>query len=161
MDGSRALDELAPQVRFLVRAVAAGLSAEEAGSILRLDAETVRRHLRSAVREVCGAPPSPALGDETLLAALEPALRAPSQRRPSTACPSADVAQALADGSLDGPLLLAEAEHAADCAACRTALVARRRAGPSPAAPGPEPSRRALWIGVAIGSAAATWALLG
>src|SRR6185436_5806653 len=98
-------------------------------------------------------------GDDALRAALGPALAlaaAPPGRVPGTACPSPEIAGDLALGRLDGPLMLAEAEHVADCAACMARVVTDRRAGPgaSPAASAPPPARGIdlpLVIGIALG----------
>lgn len=163
------LDRLPPESRFAVRAAAAGLGFDEAAEILRIDGPTLRKHVRTAVRETGGDAPPPSSGDDALRAALEPARRAAAERpsrRPSTPCPSAEIASDLAHGRLDGPLVLATAEHAADCPSCMTALVAARRAGPptapppgAPAAPGARGIDLPLVLGAAAGLAAAAWYL--
>jgi hypothetical protein len=163
MAASNPVDLLPPEARFALRAVAAGLAIDEAGSVLRLDGPTVRKHLRSAGRGLDVATPPPSEGDAALLAALAPALAAGREapvRPPSMPCPAPDVAAALAAGQLDGPLMLPEAEHAADCAACLARLVAGRKAGIQPAAvvaAGRRASRWPLVVGVAVGLAAAAW----
>jgi hypothetical protein len=127
MDRPHAVDGLGPEVRFALRFVAAGRSLEAAAAQLKLDPATLRKHLRTALRELAGSAPPPAAGDAALDAALLellPAARVPSARTPSRACPGADVADALARGRLDGPLLLGEIEHAADCPACLAGLIA-------------------------------------
>jgi len=142
------VDELQPEGRFLVRAVAAGLAWDEAGLVLRLDGPTVRKHLWTAVRRSGAIPPVRAAGDEVLAAAVAPVLALaaePPRRAPSTACSEESVARALAEGALDGPLLLAEAEHVADCPACLVRLVAHRRS-PRAADGAPSPiARRSGW----------------
>jgi len=147
--GAADVDGLQPEGRFLVRAVAAGLAWDEAGLVLRLDGPTVRKHLWTAVRMTGGIPPVRAAGDEVLAAAVAPVLllaARPPERAPATACPDEPVARALAEGDLDGPLLLAEAEHVADCAACLARLVAHRRSPrPADAAPSPVPRRGPDW----------------
>lgn len=160
------MDHLPPEARFALRAIAAGATPDEAGALMRLDGPTVRRHLRSALRGIEAAVPLAADGDAALVAALSPVLAAVREtptRTPSKGCPSADVAAALAGQRLDGPLLLAEIEHAADCPACLTRLVALHRAGPVPA-DAPPTAERSPWpvvIGVAAGLAAAAWYLFG
>jgi hypothetical protein len=165
MPGTRPVDQLPPEVRFALRAIAAGAAADEAGALMRLDGPTVRRHLRSALRDLSAAVPLATDGDAALLAALAPvlaAVREPPSRAPSKRCPDADVAAALATLRLDGPLLLAEIEHAADCPACLARLIALHRAGPT-AADVPASATTSPWsvvIGVAVGVAAAAWYLL-
>jgi hypothetical protein len=162
------VDVLPPEARFALRAVAAGLPIDEAGSVLRLDGPTVRKHLRTAVRRLGGSVVSPQGGYEELMAALGPALeagRVAPVRAPSTPCPAPDVADALAAGALDGPLMLAEAEHAADCPTCLARLVAARKAGiaaPPPAhvAVRPMPALWPLVVATAAGIALAAWFLL-
>jgi hypothetical protein len=162
------VDVLPPEARFALRAVAAGLPIDEAGVVLRLDGDTVRKHLRTAARKLGGSAPPPSEGDAGLLAALVPALEAARLtpvRAPSTPCPATEVADALAAGALDGPLMLAEAEHAADCAACLVRLVAARKAGVSapPAARVAVRPMAALWplvVAGAAGLALAAWFLL-
>jgi len=150
------VDGLQPEARFAVRAAASGLTWDDVGSVLRLDGPTVRKHLWTAVRMTGGIPPVRAAGDDVLAAALTPVLAMAAQppgRTPSTACPSPDVARALALGELDGPLLLAEAEHMADCPACLVRLVADRRA--PAAAPAPAvPARRGLDAPLVLGALA-------
>ena len=159
-----AVDRLPPEARFALRVVAAGVSIDDAGALLRLDGLTVRKHLRNAARGLGGTTPPPSEGDAALLAALAPALaaaREPPTRPSSKHCPAADVAAALAAGVLDGPLLLAEIDHVADCPACLARLVALRRAGAAPAA---QDAARSPWpvvIGVAVGLGAALWYLVG
>jgi hypothetical protein len=156
------VDLLPPEARFALRAVAAGVSIDAAGELLRVDGATVRKHLRTAARGVGASAPPPSEGDPALLTALAPAVlaaREPPVRAPSTACPDDDVVAALAGGRLDGPLLLAEIEHAADCPACLTKLVAARASNAPPAAVA-SPPRRSPWpavLGAALGLAAACW----
>ncbi len=165
MAESSPVDRLPPESRFALRAVAAGLSIDEAGALLRLDVDTTRKHLRTAVRRLGGSVVTPAGGWEALDAALAvylPAGRDPPLRKPATPCPEAGVAAALAAIELDGPLLLAEAEHAADCPACLARLVAARKAGVQPTVATPE-TKRSPWpvvVGVVVGLAAAAWWLL-
>ena len=126
-----AIDELPPEARFAVRGVAAGLSFDDVADVLRLDGAAARKHLRTAIREIGPHAPPPAAADDAALgAALAPALAlaAPGPGRASgLRCPADDVSDALAGGALDGPLMLAQAEHAADCAACMARLVGARR----------------------------------
>lgn len=148
------LDSLPPEARFAIRAVAAGLSFDDVDPLLKLDGPSARNALRAVVRIIprsaaapSGPPPPPrAAGDDALRAALAPALAlaaTPPGRASGTACPSTEIVGDLALGRLDGPLMLAEAEHAADCPACMARVVALRRAGPaaSPAASAPSPAR--------------------
>lgn len=140
---------------------AAGLTWDEAAALLHVDGPTIRKHLWTAVRMTGGIPPVRAAGDAVLAEALARVLAiaaTPPARAPGTACPSPEVAAALAAGALDGPLLLAEAEHAADCRTCLGALVAARRApGAAPVRPGgetdpvaaPPPRRGVDWVVVA------------
>ncbi len=166
MSAAHPVDHLPPESRFALRAIAGGATPDEAGALMRLDGPTVRRHLRAALRGIDAAVPLGSDGDDALLAALAPvlaAVREPPSRAPSTRCPSPDVASALATLRLDGPLLLAEIEHAADCPACLTRLLALHRAGPAPAAEA-APATSSPWpvvIGTAVGVAAAAWYLLG
>lgn len=166
MSATHPVDQLPPEARFALRGVAAGATPDEAGALMRIDGATVRRHLRSALRGLEAAVPLATDGDAALLAALTPvlaAVREAPSRAPSKGCPSPDVAAALATQRLDGPLLLAEIEHAADCPACLTRLLALHRAGPTPADASP-PRTTSPWpvvIGVAVGLAAAAWYLLG
>jgi len=130
-DGARrgGLDELPPEARFAVRGVAAGLSFDDVDALLRVEEGHARNPLRAAVRRFVGPPPARAVGDDGLRGALAPVMemaRTPPGRKPATRCPSADIARELARGGLDGPLLLAQAEHAADCPACMARLVAAR-----------------------------------
>lgn len=166
MAATHPVDRLPPEARFALRAVAAGASPDEAGALLRLDGPTVRKHLRSALRGLDAAVPIASDGDAALLAALAPVLAAAREtpsRAPSKGCPAAEVAAALAAQRLDGPLLLAEVEHTADCPSCLARLLALRRAGPSPAEAAP-PAARSPWpvvLGAAVGLAAAAWYLFG
>src|SRR5262249_37759310 len=139
---------------------------DEAGQVLRLDGATVRKHLRTAARELGAAAPPPSEGDAALLSALAPALaaaREPPSRPSSKSCPDADVAAALAAAPLHGPLRRAGIDHAADCPSCLARLVALRRGG-SPAPADQEPAARSPWpvvIGALTGLAAAVWYLYG
>jgi hypothetical protein len=167
MAGPHSVDELAPEARFALRAAAAGLPIDDAAAVMRLDGATARKHLRTAVRALGTAAPPPSEGDAALLAAaapLFPAARAAPNRAPAKPCPAADVAAALAAGALDGPLMLAEMEHAADCPACLARLVALRARGAPPAAAPPRPARRvhlpALLAVTAVIAALAWWILL-
>ena len=159
------MDQLPPEARFALRAVAAGFTIDDAGAILRLDGPTVRKHLRTAGRGLGVATPPPSEADAALLAALAPALaeaKKPPSRLSSKRCPGPDVAAALAAAQLDGPLMLAEIDHAADCPRCLTQLVALRRAGARPA--DPAAARKPVWpvlLGTAIGLGAAGWYLFG
>jgi hypothetical protein len=130
MSGAHPVDGLAPEVRFALRSVARGLTPDEAAAVLRLDGAVLKKHLRTAVREISGTSPPPSAGDAALLSALEPCLAL--AREASTGvprrCPGPDVAAALAAHRLDGPLLLAEIEHAADCRPCMDRLVRLLRA---------------------------------
>jgi hypothetical protein len=136
---------------------------DDTGALLRLDGTTVRKHLRTAARGTGGSAPPPSEGDAALLAALGPALSAakePPSRPASTRCPEPDVVAALAASQLDGPLLLAEIDHAADCPSCLARLVALRRAGAAPPAAVEARSPWPVVLGAAVGLAAAAWYLL-
>jgi hypothetical protein len=162
MTGSEPFDRLPPETRFSLRAVAAGIPLQEASELLRLDAPTMRKRLRTAARRFGASPPPPEEGDAALLAALEPALaaaREPPSRPSSKRCPEDDVAAALAASMLDGPLLLAEIDHAADCPSCLARLVALRRSGAQPAALAAARSPWPVVIGVAVGLCAVVWYL--
>ncbi len=160
-------DTAAPEARFAARALAAGLSIDDVARILREDAAAVRRHLRAAMRSAGSSPPPPAAGDAALDAALGPLLelaRRPPTRTPATACPAPDITAALAHGQLDGPPMLALAEHAADCPECLRRVVAAARCGSS--AQAVTDARRprashpwAIGLGATIGIAAAIWYL--
>jgi len=167
MAESTLVDRLPPESRFALRAVASGLSVDEAAAVLRVDGDTARKHLRTAVRRLGGSVVAPAGGWEALDAALTPHLaagREPPVKKPATPCPTPDVADALAASRLDGPLMLAEIEHAADCPACLARLVATRKSGVEPAADvASTAKRKSPWpvvVGVAVGLAAAAWYLL-
>jgi hypothetical protein len=166
MSETSPVDRLPPESRFALRVVAAGVPIDEAGALLRVDGATVRKHLRTAVRRLGGSVVGPAGDWSALEAALEPALvvaREPPVRKPATSCPTPDVLEALATFGLDGPLMLAEIEHAADCPSCLARLVALRKAGaaPPPAAPpAAPPSRWPVVVGALVGLAAAAWYLL-
>jgi hypothetical protein len=156
MAGPPSPDELPPEARFALRATAAGLPIDDAAAVMRLDGPTARKHLRTAVRSLGAAAPPPSEGDAALLAAAEalfPAARAAPHRTPAKPCPAEDVAAALAAGRLDGPLMLAEMEHAADCPACLARLVALRAQGEQPAPRRPA-ARAALWPIVLVAGAA-------
>jgi hypothetical protein len=165
MAEATAVDRLPPEARFALRVVAAGLSIDDAGALLRLDGPTIRKHLRNAARGLGGTTPPPSEGDAALLAALAPALaagREPPARAPSKPCPADDVADALATCGLDGPLMLAEAEHAADCPTCLARLVATRKSGAKAAPVAPAAAPRSPWplvVGVLVGIGAALWYL--
>ena len=166
MSAPHSVDELPPEARFALRATAAGLPIDDAAAVMRLDGPTARKHLRTAVRSLGGAAPPPSEGDAPLLAAAEPlfaAAREGLHRAPPKPCPAEDVAAALAAGALDGPLMLAEMEHAADCPACLARLVALRAQGAQPAAAPPRPARRvhlpALLAVTAVVAALAWWIL--
>jgi hypothetical protein len=161
------LDSLPPEARFAIRAFAAGLSFDDAAEVLRADGETARKHLRTVVRATGASPPPPSSGDDALRAALAPALELaarPPARVPGTQCPPPDIAADLALGRLDGPLMLATAEHAADCPACLAALARTRRSPPpGPAAAPPPPARgidAPLVVGALAGIALVVWYLL-
>lgn len=158
MAQSFGLRDLPPESRFAAAAIAAGASLEEAAALLRLEPDTTRNHLRRALRVAGVAVPDRAAGDAALAAAVSAAYAQAdaAPRPPSRGCPGPDVAAALASGSLDGPLLLAEVEHAADCASCLQRLLALRRAPPSPAAAATPPSRALpALLGALVGLAAA------
>jgi hypothetical protein len=166
MAEASAVDRLPPEARFALRVVAAGIPIDDAGALLRLDGATVRKHLRNAARGLGGTTPPPSEGDAALLAALAPALaagREPPSKAPAKPCPDDDVADALATFGLDGPLMLAEAEHAADCPKCLARLVAMRKSGATAASvaapPAARPSPWPLVVGVAVGVALALWYL--
>lgn len=126
---------LPPEVRFTARALRAGLPAASVAAILGAERAVVEKHVRSAVRAAGGQSPPPGADDATLLAAL--GADTPDGPAPSTACPDDDVVGTLAHGLLDGPLLLATAEHAADCAGCMERVLRARDADPpSPRRPG-------------------------
>jgi hypothetical protein len=152
------VDDLPPESRFAFRCMASGAGLDEAAALLRMETDVARNHLRRALRVAGVAVPDRSLGDAALAAAMAaayPAETTATQRVPGRGCPGDDVAAALATGVLDGPLLLAEIEHAADCPACLERLLALRRA-PVPAPPPPAPGR--LWpalLGAALGVAAA------
>jgi hypothetical protein len=166
MSVPHSVDELPPEARFALRATAAGLPIDGAAAVMRLDGPTARKHLRTAVRSLGAAPPSPSEGDAALLAAAAPlfvAAREAPHRAPGKPCPAEDVATELAAGRLDGPLMLAEMEHAADCPACLARLVAMRAQGISPAAPPAPAASRPLWPAlfvVAVAIAVAAWMIL-
>ncbi len=116
-----AVDRLPPAARFCARALAAGMAPADLARVLRADDTTIAKHLRVGLAAIGAPPPPPGATETALLAAVEPlvaAARRPPGRTPSTTCLSDDVSAALAAGALDGPLLLAEAEHVADCPAC-------------------------------------------
>jgi hypothetical protein len=165
MAAPHSVDELPPEARFALRATAAGLPIDDAAAVMRLDGPTARKHLRTAVRSLGAAAPLPSEGDAALLAAAEPLFAVARQaphRVPAKPCPAADVATELAAGRLDGPLMLAEMEHTADCPACLARLVASRAGGVAPAAAA-LPASRPIWpalLVVAIAIAAAAWWML-
>ena len=106
-----------------------------------------------------------ALSPEAVTRALGPLLEAarrPSGRIPTTRCPAADVLRALAAGKLDGPLLLATVDHAADCGECLR-HVADALEGAFPEVEARPPGRKGgvltAVIGIAIGTALALWYL--
>src|SRR5262245_30996634 len=166
MSGPPSVDELAPEARFALRATAAGLPIDDAAAVMRLDGATARKHLRTAVRALGASAPPPSEGDAALLAAATPlfaAARAAPHRKPATPCPAEDVATELAAGRLDGPLMLAEMEHTADCPPCLARLVAARAKGTPPAAAPAPVASRPLWpalLVVALVIAAAAWWML-
>jgi hypothetical protein len=165
MSGPPSVDELPPEARFALRATAAGLPIDDAATVMRLDGATARKHLRTAVRALGASAPPPSEGDAALLAAAGPlfhSARAGMHRAPAKPCPDEDVAAALAGGLLDGPLMLAEIEHAADCTACLARLVAQRGRGVPAAATRPPPRSRPIWpvlVAAAIVTAVAWWLL--
>lgn len=177
------IDALQPEARFALRGLAAGLAPADLAEVLRDDGDEDdaggdrrgARLLRRTVRMAGGPPLVATSGDERLRAALAPLVeraKAPPVRTPGTQCPAPEILSALALGRLDGPLMLAEAEHVADCPPCMAALVAVRRA-PQPAAgaesssasgsSAPAPVRRGfdlpLVLGVLAGLAVAVWYL--
>lgn len=164
MSETQTVDQLPPESRFALRAVAAGLEVDEAGLLMRLPGPKVRQHLRTAGRRLGIPALSYADGDAPFLAALAPALaaaREPPSRPSSKRCPDADVAAALAALQLDGPLMLAEIDHVADCPACLARLIELRRTAGEPA-PHDAPAAKIPWlviVGVAAAVAAA-WFLL-
>ena len=167
MSAPHSVDELPPEARFALRATAEGLPIDDAAAVMRLDGPTARKHLRTAVRSLGGAAPPPSEGDAALLAAAAPlfaAAREGLHRAPAKPCPDADVAAALAAGALDGPLMLAEMEHAADCAACLARLLSMRAQGAPPAPAAPPAGRRSrlplVVAAVAVLAALAGWILL-
>lgn len=165
MSGPPSPDELAPEARFVLRAAAAGLPIDDAAAVMRLDGSTARKHLRTAIRSLGASAPPPSEGDAALLAAatpLFPAARAAPHRAPAKPCPAEDVAAALAAGRLDGPLMLAEMEHAADCPACLARLVARRAQGPTAEESPPPAASRRVWpvlLAVALAAVLVWWML--
>ncbi len=157
------IDALPPQARFALRVVAAGLAHDDAARLLAAAPDAYATLLRTAAHRAGVALPSPgsdaALRDAAL-APLVAAARGPSARRPATRCPQADVLRAFAAEALAGPLLLATAEHVADCPACLDALVRLRREGPPPAeeTARPVPGRRR---GASVACVALALAALG
>lgn len=158
------MDDLPPPSRFAARALARGLTPDDLAAMLRCDRTTVVRHLRSAARGLGLDVPATSSDDAALTAALAPLLDAARNaplRPPATRCPGDDVLAAMAHGGLDGALLLAEVEHAADCAPCLDALVGRRAGPPPGAAVPPAPGgAAALWLGALAGAAVAAAYLL-
>jgi hypothetical protein len=172
MSAPPSLDALPPEARFAIRGLAAGLTADDVAEVLRMGGDegggsaAGARLLRRVVRAAGGPPLTEASGDEALRRALAPALdaaRTPPARRPGTACPSPDVLRALALGRLDGPLMLAEAEHAADCPVCMTGLVAARRSPEDPVPAGPStPPPLVRWdLPLVVGALAGLAAVVG
>ena len=130
-------------------------------AVLHLDRAAVHKHLRTAARGFELTLPPPAAADPEVREACAPLLEAarqPAGREPSTRCPEPEVLDALAAGDLDGPLLLAEADHVADCAPCLARVVKARGAG---APPTPAPPRKSSPVPLVIGAVlGATTALL-
>lgn len=162
------LDELPPESRFAIRALAAGMSLDAIDAVLHTGGDSGRNALRTVVRWFVGPPPPRAGGDAALLPLLakplEMARTTPPGRRPGTACPSADILRELAHGRLDGPLMLAEAEHAADCPACMATVVAAA-ASPAAGSKPASPPRRGIDAPLVLGALAglaivAAWLLL-
>ncbi len=148
------IDGLPPESRFLLRALAAGLSLADAAALLGLGEDAAVRRLRSAAAQAKLSVPAMAAGDAALLSALAPlrraAARAPT-RTTATACPGADVTTAFAAGRLAGPLLLATAEHAADCPHCLERVLAEGPVtGPPEPVPAPRRPRRVATIAIVI-----------
>ncbi|MCE9636348.1 MAG: hypothetical protein K8T90_11650 [Planctomycetes bacterium] len=160
------LDELPPESRFAIRALAAGMGPDAIDAVLHTGGDSGRNALRTVVRWFVGPPPARSGGDGALLPLLakplEMARTTPPGRRSGTACPSADILRELALGRLDGPLMLAAAEHAADCSTCMLAVV---RAAAEPAAAPPQAPRARgfdapLVLGILAGTALAVAYLL-
>jgi hypothetical protein len=133
-EGARmgAIDGLPPEARFLLRALHAGLSLEQSGALLALDAPETARRLRAALVRAGRTAPAAADPDALLSSAadLVAAAGEPPARAPSTPCLSDGVAASLGRVELAGPLLLAAAEHVADCPSCLARALALRAAAP-------------------------------
>lgn len=132
-----------PAARFAVRALSAGASAARVATLLKTDAAGLAKQLRTAAR-LGGCPaPAPQADETALRTALAPLLAAErdtrSERRPTTRCPQRDVLDALSAGRLDGPLLLAQLDHLADCRACLAHVLDERAGEAAGAAPSKQP----------------------
>ena len=125
------IEGLPPEARFLLRAVREGLALQDAGARIALDESEAAQRLRAALVRGEHAAPAASAGSGALLEAAAPLIAAAGRdraRAPSTACLPDAVAAALGNGRLAGPLLLASAEHAADCTKCLDQVLAHRRA---------------------------------
>jgi len=144
------IDGLPPEARFLLRTLSAGLSLGEAAALVGLDEAEAAKRLRSAASRAGSPAPGAAAGTPALLDALRPLVEravAPPARPPATACLADDVASSLAHARLAGPLLLASAEHAADCPSClRRVLALRQEAHVDVAAAAPRRPRAAAAV---------------
>jgi len=150
---------LAPGARFCVRALAAGASLDRVAALLADDLAAVRKHLRVAAAAADLPAPAPDADEGAVRAALDPLLAAArtAVRAPSTRCPAPDVLATLASGGLDGPLLLAELDHVADCGTCLAAVL--EDDGP-PAAREPEGGSGCLGVLLLLAAGAAGWSVL-
>jgi hypothetical protein len=119
-----------PAARFATRALAAGASPERLCTLLKADAAELAKQFRTAARLAGCRPPPPGADEGSVRAALAPLLTAElaaaGDRRPTTRCPHDDVLEALSDGRLDGPLLLAQIDHLADCRTCLATVLGGR-----------------------------------
>lgn len=114
-------------VRVLARRPAVRIELDELARLLRAPRSDVEKHLRVAARALGAAPCAPGSDGSAWHAALGAALVGAStnwDRAPSTRCPAASVLRAVAHGELDGPLLLAQLDHLADCTPCLDGVLA-------------------------------------
>ena len=121
-----ALRDLPPGARFCVRAFAQGAPLDRIAALLRATRAEAEKHLRVAARQTGCKAVGPGADDGAWRTALSDVLEqagGQSSRTPSTRCPSSSVLRAVAAEQLDGPLLLAQLDHLADCDPCLASVL--------------------------------------
>ena len=168
---SRAPEDPAPQptradarpplaARLTARVLRLQGDAYDVARLLGTSEPDVAKRLRAALARSGGREAVFGAGLPELARRAAAAFTPPDDARPSTGCAGPDVLGTWARGALDGPLLLATVDHAADCDACVRAALSGEHV--SPAAPvGKTGSGRGGCLALVVLALAGTLVLVG